>query len=321
MISKLQGRIALALAVGLIAASTGAIYTRRPEGTYPVTANFPRAIGLFPRSGVRVLGVEVGRVTAVVPAGDRVRVTMAIEESYRIPADATATIVPISLISDRYIQLSPVWSGGPALSPGDEIPLERGIAPAELDDLLARLKEFLASLEPGTAEEPGALGQLVTNANQALAGRGESLGTTIEGLSTLLDNLGRNAENLDSIIVSLDRIVGALARRDAQIAATNRGLATVMTTLNEERTSLESGLGNLAALTEELGRLVRENRTELDRSLAILAATTDRVVRQREGLIRNTLWLPVLSQGAYQAYEPENQRVNVRDNQQARFEP
>lgn len=318
MTPQVASRVALICATAIIAASAGTIYTRIPDDTYLVNAYFPRAIGLFPRSTVRVLGVEVGRVRAVVPEGDRVRVSLAINEGVQIPSDASAIIVPISLISDRYVQLTPVWRGGAALGDGDEIPLERGMAPAELDDLLATLKDLLEALEPGTPDAPGALGLLIQNANQALDGQGEDLGTTIEGLSVLLDNLGRNAANLDSIIVSLDRIVGALGRRDAQIAATNRGLASVFGALAQERQALESGVGNLASLVDELGRLVRTHRSNLERDLEILATATDAVVRQRDGLLRNTLWLPVLAQGATQAYDPEGQRIRVRDNQQVR---
>jgi virulence factor Mce-like protein len=318
MTPKVASRIALVCAVTIIAASVGTIYTRVPDGTYLVNAYFPRAIGLFPRSTVRVLGVEVGRVRAVVPEGDRVRVALAINEGVQIPGDASAIIVPISLISDRYVQLTPVWRGGPTLGDGDEIPLERGMAPAELDDLLATLKNLLEALEPGTPDAPGALGQLIQNANQALDGRGEELGTTIEGLSVLLDNLGRNADNLDAIIVALDRIVGALGRRDAQIAATNRGLSSAFGAIAAESQALESGLANLANLVDELGRLVRTHRSNLERDLETLATATDIVARQRDGLLRNTLWLPVLAQGAAQAYDPEGQRIKVRDNQQVR---
>ena len=101
----------------------------------------------------RVLGVEVGRIAEVSPEGDRVRVAMDVREDTKIPRNASAIIVPISLISDRYVQLSPVWREGPQLRDGDEIPLERGVAPRELDDLLATLKRFLEAVEPGSASD------------------------------------------------------------------------------------------------------------------------------------------------------------------------
>ncbi len=309
---------AAVLAAVLAATAAGGVFVRGGPETYEVTAQFPRAIALFPGSVVRVKGVDVGDVTAVVPSGDRVRVDMRISEEIRVPADATAIIVPISLIADRYVQLEPVWEGGPTLDDGDTIPLERGVAPAELDDLLNTLQEFLQAIEPGTAEAPGALGQLIQNADQALSGQGQELGGTVDGLSTVLDVLGRNTDHLDRILVNADQLLGPLATRDAELAATNRGLASVLSALAEERDALESGLGNLALLTEELGGLVEDHQDDLTRDLQILKDVTDALVRQREFLVRNTRWLPVLMEGTLNAFDPEHEWVRVRDTQSIR---
>lgn len=302
---------AIAVVIALVAAV--AVYQRTRPETYRLTAYFPRAIGLFERSTVRVLGVEVGRVTAVVPEGDRVRVAMDIEEGTKIPADANAIIVPISLISDRYVQLSPVWRGGPALEADDEIPLERGVAPAELDDLLATLKRFLEAIEPGTPTEPGALGRFVQNANKAFAGRGPQLGETIDTLTTLLDVLGRNVSSVDTVIVNLDRLFGELALHDDALRTTNRGLSAVMSSLATETGALEAGTGNLAALVNELGSLVRAHRSDLDTDLSILADVAEVLHRQRDHIRTNIVWLPVLSKGARGSFDATNERVLVRD--------
>ncbi len=303
--------IAIAVVISLVAA--GAIFLRGGEETYRLTAYFPRAIGLFKRSTVRVLGVEVGRVAAVVSEGDRVRVVMDIAEGTKVPTNANAVIVPISLISDRYVQFSPVWRGGPSLQAGDEIPLERGVAPAELDDLLATLKRFLEALEPGTANEPGALGRFVVNADKALAGRGPQLGETIDTISTLLDVLGRNVSSVDAVIANLDRLFGELALHDDALRTTNRGLGTVMSSLANEESALEAGTGNLASLVNELGSLVRAHRSDLDADLSILADVAEVLHRQKEGVLDNILWLPVLSKGARGAFDSVNKRVLVRD--------
>lgn len=303
---------AIAAAVVLVAAGVG-VLTRGGEESYEVTAFFPRAIGLFERSTVRVLGVEVGRITEVAPEGDRVRVGMRISEGVKVPARASAIIVPISLISDRYVQLAPVWRSGPALQDGDQIPLERGVAPRELDDLLATLKSFLQAIEPGTPDSPGALGRFIQNAERALDGQGQALGTTIDAITTLLDALGTNATSVDGLIVNLDRVVHELSTHDTALAQTNRGLAAVFGSLGNETAALESGTGNLAALVSELGRLVRDHREDLEADLEALSLTTDVLDRQKMRVLEQILWLPVLSKGARGAYDAENKRVLVRD--------
>jgi phospholipid/cholesterol/gamma-HCH transport system substrate-binding protein len=303
--------IAVAIVIALIAAA--GIFLRGGEETYRLTAYFPRAIGLFERSTVRVLGVEVGRITEVSPEGDRVRVAMDVREDVKVPRNASAIIVPISLISDRYVQLAPVWRGGQALRDGDEIPLERGVAPAELDDLLATLKNFLEAVEPGTADEPGALGRLIQNAEKAVAGRGPQLGETIDTLAVLLDALSRNVSSVDATIVNLDRLFTELSTHDVALQATNRNLATVMGALAQEEQALASGTGNLASLVSELGSLVREHRSDLEADLEILADVSDVLIRQKKHLETNLLWLPVLSKGIRASFDAENNRARVRD--------
>jgi phospholipid/cholesterol/gamma-HCH transport system substrate-binding protein len=303
--------IAVAVVIALIA--VGAIFLGGGEDTYHVSAYFPRAIGLFERSTVRVLGVEVGRISSVTPDGDRVRVDMNIRDGVKIPEDASAVIVPISLISDRYVQFVPVWKGGPTLHDGSQVPLSRGVAPAELDDLLATLKRFLQAVEPGTTNEPGALGRLIQNADNALAGRGPQMAETIDTLSTVLDALGRNVGSVDQAIVNLDRLFNELSKHAGALTATNRGLATVMTSLADEEAALQSGTGDLADLVDQVGSLVKAHKSDLSSDLSVLADVAEILHRQKIRLLENLLWLPVLSKGAANAYDPVNKRVRVRD--------
>ncbi len=66
--------LAVAAAVLLLAAT---FFVVRGDGEVrTVTAHFPRAVSVFEGSEVRILGVKVGRVTAVIPEGNSVRVEM-----------------------------------------------------------------------------------------------------------------------------------------------------------------------------------------------------------------------------------------------------
>jgi virulence factor Mce-like protein len=194
------------------------------------------------------------------------------------------------------------------------IPLERGVAPAELDDLLRTLKAFLQAVEPGSATEPGALGRFFQNADKALAGQGPQLATTIDAVSTLLDTLGRNVTSVDAIIVSLDRLLAQLSQHDRQLVETNRGLSSVFGALSQEQAALAAGPANLAAMVSELGKLIRSHRAELDADLPTLLATTNALVRQKDRLLEQILWLPVLSKAATAAVDKQNHRIIVRND-------
>ena len=51
-----------------------------------VTAHFPRAVSVYEGTDVRILGVNVGKVTAVIPEGNSVRVEMEYDAKYDVPA-------------------------------------------------------------------------------------------------------------------------------------------------------------------------------------------------------------------------------------------
>ncbi len=102
-------RIPKAAVVALVlVALVGAYLLLRPGAeTRTVTAHFSRAVSLYEDTEVRILGVPVGQVTAVVPEGDTIRVEMEYDAEYDVPADAQAVIVTPTLTADRFIQLTP----------------------------------------------------------------------------------------------------------------------------------------------------------------------------------------------------------------------
>ena len=151
---------------------------------YKLTAWFPKTVALFKDSEVRVLGLPAGKVTKVETHGNKVRVDMDIKETVPVPADVHATIVPLSLIGERYVQLFPVWTNGqPRAQSGEVIPEERTEVPVEPDEALAALKKFLDSLDPA------ATGKLVENTAADLSGNGQSFNDAVANIGTLVGTL------------------------------------------------------------------------------------------------------------------------------------
>src|SRR5690349_16795144 len=105
-----------------------------------VVAHFPRAISVYEGSDVRVLGVPVGTVTKVEPTGTDVTVTMTYDADVKLPSDARAVIIAPAVVGDRYVQLTPAYSGsGDVLSDGAELSLEQTAQPLELDEIYSSL--------------------------------------------------------------------------------------------------------------------------------------------------------------------------------------
>src|SRR3546814_13780111 len=91
-------------------------------------------MGLYEQSRVFADGVEVGEVTSIDVQPDRVLVELHIDD-IAIKADTEAILRLRSLIGERYVELTDVWTGeGDQLKSDDVIPLDRTVVPAEITD-------------------------------------------------------------------------------------------------------------------------------------------------------------------------------------------
>src|SRR5215467_3793019 len=148
------------------------------HGTHPskqITAYFAETIGVYPGSTVRVLGVPVGTVDSVQPDGTRVKVTMTVDYGVAIPAGVDAVVLAPSVVADRYIQLTPPYTGGSQLQDGAVIPASRTAVPVEVDQIYASLAKLVNALGPNGANHQGAFSALIKTGAANLAGNGAFL--------------------------------------------------------------------------------------------------------------------------------------------------
>src|SRR6476619_6141358 len=112
----LTGRVLVGVVALLVLGATVLVLQGGGSGTRRVTAYFDRTVSLYKGSEVRVMGVNIGTVTAVVPEGDRVRVAMEYDDEYKLPKDAKAAIVTPTLTADRFVQIAPAYTSGPVMA-------------------------------------------------------------------------------------------------------------------------------------------------------------------------------------------------------------
>jgi phospholipid/cholesterol/gamma-HCH transport system substrate-binding protein len=258
-------RVALLAAAGLLAVSLTSC--RASSGnSITLTAYFPRTVSLYPSSGVRVLGLPAGKVTKVTVDGERVKVDFRVSASVPVPRDAEATIVPFSLIGERYIQLTPAWKNGEArMADGAVIPMTRTHIPVEPDEALAAVKKFLDTLDPD------ATGRLIKNLADDVKGNGASLNTALKGVAGLTSTLADKDDELVSIIDHFDAFTSTLRTREAQLGKVMDGFAQTTSLLAQERSQIEALVSNLAGLSTTGFDLVSEHGTRLDRDITVLA--------------------------------------------------
>jgi phospholipid/cholesterol/gamma-HCH transport system substrate-binding protein len=304
--------VAGATALAVVAA--GLVVLWPTEDRIRVVAHFSKAVGVYEGSDVRVLGVPVGTITGVEPAGKTVRVTMEVEEQYDVPADAKAAVVSPSVVSDRYVQLAPVYEGGPTMQDGAEIPRARTATPVELDETFASLNRLNKALGPEGANENGSLSRLLEVGADNLDGQGEQLNQTLTDLSRAVETLSEGRGDLFSTVRNLQVFTTALAESDDQVRAFNADLEDVSSQLAGERQELAAALRNLAVALAEVKEFVRTNKDALSSNLAGLSEVTDVLVRQKKTLAEIVDTAPVALGNLNLAYNPSSGTLDTRDN-------
>ena len=297
--------VAITAALAVVLSLTAFFHGREERRSF--TAIFERAIQLFPGSPVRVVGVDVGQVLDVRNVPEGVAVEFSVDDpAVRLPGDVEAAIVPVSLLGERYVQLFPAYTGGPALPPESTIPLERTAVPAEPDELLRSLQDYLGALDPNTVSS------FVTNAAELVEGTGEDLNSLIGHASSVLQTLSSKRDDLAAIIVEFDRLSRALSTRQEEIGRLIQTYNAVVGTLTSNRAALEGTVEGLSDASVELSSLLVEHRRPLGEDIRALTRTGRTVSRNIGALTETGHWANRLFTAASKAidYDRDWLRLN-----------
>lgn len=311
---------ALVCVLGLVVAG-GLWWVLNDANRKHVTAYFPEAIGLYEGNDVRMLGVEVGTITDIDPQGDRVRVDMDYDRQFSAPADARATIVASSLVSDRYVQLGPAHTDGPALDDWAVIPMDRTAVPLEIDELSESLSDVSESLGPEGAGDEGSLSHLLTTLSENMEGNGERLNQTIEKLSQAAGTASGSSEDLFGTVDNLAELTTVLADSDDEVRAFENQLAEVSSHLSDERQNLAETVQHMGTTLESVDDFVEDNRDGLKSNVDKLSSITRVLSDERSTLAEILDIAPLALSNLINTYNAASGTLDARPNLNELTEP
>lgn len=305
--------IAIAVVVAILAVSVVALWPEPKR--VAVSAFFPRTVSIYPGSDVRILGIKVGEVESVTPAGRSVRVKFWWDAKHKVPKDAKAVITSPSIVADRYVQLTPVYTKGEMMADGSEIPLDRTAVPLELDQIYQSLNDLSVALGPKGANDQGALARLLDVSAKNLNGQGAKLNQTIGDVATLSQTLAGNSKSLFTTIRQLQTFVSALAANDQLVRQFNANFATVSTTLAGERKDLSLALSTLAVALGEVTTFVQDNRALVKSTVSQATALSQILVKEKAAIAEVLDTAPLGLGNLARIYNPQfgtlDQRMNL----------
>lgn len=310
-----------AVAALVLVLAVGAFLVLRPgTETRTVTAHFSRAVSVFEDTEVRILGVPVGRVTAVVPEGRTVRVEMEYDAEYPVPEDAKAVIITPTLTADRFIQLTPAYTDGAKLADGAVIEVQDTGTPVELDRIYRSLSDITRALGPNGVNRDGTLDNLLGSGAEFLDGQGARANQTIIDMSRAVRVFADGSGELFGTVRALDEFAGALAANDAAVARFMGDLGAVSQQLAAEKDELAAALSNLAGVLGKVEQFVKGNREMLTKDVQDLTRILGVMAAERTALETVLDIGPAAMGNLHVAFDPESgtigSRINVQGNVQ-----
>jgi phospholipid/cholesterol/gamma-HCH transport system substrate-binding protein len=302
--------------VASVAAVMGAGWWYLASGSEPltVTAQFDSASGLYEGNAVSVLGMPVGKVTKINPRGGYVEVTFTVDRNVKVPANVQAVTVSTSILTDRHIELTPPYHGGPMLENHDTIGLIRTKTPIEFSRVLAVLDKVTKSLE-GDGHGGGPIADVLNSGTEVVNGNGGRIKSALDELSKALrlssDGGAQTREQITTIIKNISSLFEAAASNDAKLREFASTIHQVSQIVADEDIGTGSTGKKLDQLVARAGDLLDANREAIRQALLKGNTTVKTLADQRRELAETLDLAPLLADNAYNMVDRENGAVRA----------
>ncbi|MEU2038802.1 MlaD family protein [Nocardia niwae] len=273
--------------------------------TTQITADFDNIAGIYEGNPVTVLGLEVGKVEKVTPKGTLVEVHLSIESRVKIPKDAVAAIVSPSIVTDRHIELTPVYTQGETLSGGAHLPKSRTKTPVELDTMIKTIDRFAAALKPQEGTE--ALGPMSGRVlYPMLEGDGVKIRDTLEALSAALKVGVDNKDAVSNIVLRLNELTTILAENDQTVRDFSNRMTQMTGLLAEQSPGLQATLDQLTVFLANTSGTLGQYQAQLAGTLTGLTNVTGQLRDNASGLTEVADLTPMVFQNIDNIMDREN---------------
>ncbi|MGB3895931.1 MAG: MlaD family protein [Mycolicibacter sinensis] len=279
-----------------------------------VTAQFEEAVGLYEGNAVSILGMPVGKVTEIVPKDSYVEVKLVIDKNVDIPADVQAVTVATSILTDRHVELTPPYGGGPKLRDRDVISLPRTRTPVEFDRTLAMADKLSRALE-GDGRGHGPLANLIGIGAKISSGSGPDIKSALDQLSQALrlssDNGAATGKSIASIAASLADLTQAAADNDTAIREFGSNIRALSDLIAAENLGAGSTGAKANQVLDQAAALLEKNRDTLKGTVSDFGSLTVALNDNRRQVEEILDVLPLVGTNIYNAVDPSGHTLRI----------
>lgn len=311
--SRLSGRpggrgLRLAACVVVAALCAGLLSSCGFSSNKTIYAKFKTSAGLFVGNDVGILGVPVGKVTAIKPEGTDVLVTMQVNGDQKIPQGATAVVVSRSVATDRYVELTPVYTSGPQMASGSTIGVDRTQTPVEFDEVLSTIGSFADQIS-GSGADKDAIAHFLTSASDSLAGRGDLINQAIKSLGAAVNGVSAQRDNATSTLVALDGLTSTLATNQQTIKDFVNQVSQATSMLAAERDNFKTAITSATAMVNQVAQFAQDNRAQITQAVNQTNGVMQTLVAEAPQISEIMRELPLATQNLQRSINSQNRLV------------
>jgi virulence factor Mce-like protein len=266
------------------------VYMQAPTllgiGRITVKLELPRTGGLYQFSNVTYRGVQLGKVTEVVPTRTGAVATLSLESNPKVPVDLQARVLSVSAVGEQYVDLVPRTDSGPYLQDGSVIPAKNAVLPQAIGPMLDQTNQLLKSIPTDR------LTDLLSNAYKGLNGAGDDLTTLNDSASKLAADFSATADQTRTLVEdSRPLLDGQVASTDA-IRTWAQSLAGITGQLDTNDPQWRGILANGPGAADEATALLNQVKPTLPVLLASLTTLGQVGVTYNKSLEQLLVLLP-----------------------------
>ena len=174
-----------------------------------IYVQLPETLALNVNSRVRVADVYIGSVRSIALKNWVPTLTLDVQDSVKLPKNATAAIGQTSLLGSQHVELaSPPNPSPEPLRSGDTIPLKNSSAFPSTERVLASLALILRGGGIPNLEV------IQNEVNNIVTGRADQIREFLNKLDTFTDNLNQQRHDISRAIDATNRLLAIVAQRN-----------------------------------------------------------------------------------------------------------
>jgi phospholipid/cholesterol/gamma-HCH transport system substrate-binding protein len=222
-------------------------------------------------------GLTVGKVTGVSLAGDQVKVTFDVKNTW-VGDDSTVAIDIETVLGTKYLALDPL--GPSAQDPSAPIPVSRTTSPYDVTQAFQQLSVVFQQINSASVAK--ALDDIAAT----FANTPPEVHQALTGLSSLSEAIAAQDDQLATLLQGSDKITGTLAGEDSEFQTLIDDGNLLLAELEQQQQAIGSLLTGTEALATQLSTLVKDDNAELGPLLDKLGQVTGVLERNQASLNR-----------------------------------